>query len=188
MINRILTATATLTLVCCAIVVGCGPASTETTITTVEAPLSVAENQPPAETSTDSGHADFYTVSTYDEAFDPTDDLAKTILRAQAEHKRVILQVGGDWCGWCSRITDYMSTNKTVRSHLDKNFLVMKVTFPGERADEFLAAYPKCVAYPHLFVLDENGEFLHSQGTSELEKEKNYDDNVFMAFLTEWTP
>ena len=133
-------------------------------------------------------HADFYTVSTYDKSADPTIDLAKTIERAKAENKRIILQVGGDWCGWCSLITEDMSTNPTVRSHLDKNFLVMKVTFPGDHAEEFLAAYPKCEAYPHFFVLDKDGSFMHSQGTSELEKGKGYDDGVFMEFLTAWTP
>ncbi|WP_419190037.1 thioredoxin family protein [Stieleria marina] len=146
-------------------------------------------SEPPLATSpVEAAHADFYTVSTYDESFDPTDDLAKTLVRAANENKRVILQIGGDWCGWCARITDYMSTNETIRSHIDNNFVVMKVTFPGEHAKDFLSAYPKCNAYPHFFVLDENGDFLHSQGTGELEKGKGYDQDVFMAFLTKWTP
>ncbi len=199
-------------MVCCAVTIGCSPASTETalstvepslpatekhlaiasttetTITTVEQPLPIAEKHPSTASSTDSSHADFYTVSTYDESLDPTDDLTRTIARAEAENKRVILQVGGDWCVWCHRITDFTSTNTTVRSHLGKNFLVMKVTFPSENSDEFLATYPKCVAYPYLIVLDKNGGFLHSQGTNGLIKGEGYDEEMFMTFLTKWTP
>lgn len=176
-------------MIYCAItmIVGCVPASTDTATSTIAPSLPTAKNHPSTASLTDSAHADFYTVSTYDESRDPADDLARTIARAEAENKRVILQVGGDWCSWCVRITDYMSTNTNVRSHLDENFLVMKVTFPGEHADEFLAAYPKCEAYPHLFVLEKNGDLLHSQGTSELEQGNGYDEDVFMAFLTKWT-
>jgi len=177
-----------LAMICCAMTLGCSSASTETATSTVEPSLPTTEKHPSAASSTDSSHADFYTVSTYDKSLDPTDDLARTIARAEAENKRVILQVGGDWCVWCHRFTDFTSTNTTVRSHLGKNFLVMKVTFPGEHADEFLATYPKCVAYPYLIVLDKNGDFLHSQGTNGLIKGKGYDEEMFMAFLTKWTP
>ena len=137
--------------------------------------------------TTTQAHGSFYTVSTYDKTIDPAEDLAKTIQRATEENKRIILQVGGDWCGWCTRISNYMSTNDTVRSHLEDNFLVMKVTYPGDHAKAFLANYPKCEAYPHFFVLEPNGEFLHSQGTGELEKGKGYDDAVFIEFLDKWT-
>jgi hypothetical protein len=188
--------------------------STETSAPTIEPSSSIANEQPAAMAAVDSRkavtwtvepssqatneelaseatpepvHANFYAVADYDEDQDPSDDLAKTIARAEAENKRVILQVGGEWCGWCKLITNYMSTNATVRSHLEKNFLIMKVTYPGKNANDFLANYPQCQGYPHLFVLEKNGDLLHSQGTGELEKGHGYDDEVFMAFLNNWT-
>src|SRR6476620_3489076 len=45
--------------------------------------------------------AAFYTVDHYDSARNPADDLSATITRAQAEKKYILVQVGGDWCGWC---------------------------------------------------------------------------------------
>ena len=65
----------------------------------------------------------------------------------------------------------------------------MKVNY-GEknRNEEFLKAYPKVPAYPHFFVLDQAGEFLHSQGTAELESGSSYDEAVFLAFLKKWQP
>lgn len=166
---------------------GCGPGNTQTASTEQTVSLD-AETEQAVDDATNQSDGDFYTVSSYDESRDPSDDLAATVARAKAEEKRVILQIGGDWCGWCSRITDFMSTNTKVRSHLEKNFLVMKVTYPGEYAEDFLSTYPKCEAYPHFFVLDGNAELLVSQGTGELEKGDGYDEDVFMAFLTKWGP
>ena len=134
-----------------------------------------------------SGHPSFYTVSEYDKSADPAEDLKQTLERAQAENKRVLLQVGGDWCDWCTRISKFMAATPDVKSHLEKHFLVLKVTYPGEHSEAFLADYPEREAYPHFFVLDSNGQFLHSQGTGELEKGDGYDEALFMQFLTKWT-
>jgi hypothetical protein len=62
----------------------------------------------------------------------------------------------------------------------------MKVTDPGENAESFLSQYPGVRAYPHLFVLESDGTFLHSQGTGELEQGKSYDEEVFCKFLNDW--
>jgi thioredoxin-related protein len=132
--------------------------------------------------------AGFYTVGHYDKTGDPDADLAATIKRAGSEEKRILLQVGGDWCGWCARISDYMQTNEKVRSLLDQSFVVMKVTYPGDNAEEFLAQYPECNAYPHFFVLEKDGTFLYSQGTGELEQAESYDEKIFTDFLTAWIP
>lgn len=172
---------------------GCGPTSVEHARVNEE-PLSSklaaadSETKTYPESQTQDSHAAFYTVATYDEAFDPAADLAKTVVRADRENKRIILQIGGDWCVWCSRLTNYMSADETVRQQLNKHFLVMKVTHPGEHSGAFLAEYPKCEGYPHLFVLDRNGELLQSQGTGELEKGSSYDQEKFMTFLDKWTP
>ncbi len=142
--------------------------------------LSAAKADPAA----DIPPAPFYSVAQYDDARDPAADLAATLSRAKSENKRVMLLVGGDWCPWCKRISNYMSTNEKIRDLVEKNFVVMKVTYPGEHAEAFLAAYPKCEAYPHLFVLDNQGQLLRSQGTGELEQGSGYDDDRFARFLT----
>lgn len=128
----------------------------------------------------------FYSVGHYDEKQDPAADLAQTIERAKEENKRILLQIGGQWCPWCLRITDFMTSNPEIRPLVDKHFVIMKVTFPGDNADAFLANYPKVEAYPHFFVLDQDGQLLHSQGTGELEEGSGYDAAVFAEFLSKW--
>ena len=63
----------------------------------------------------------------------------------------------------------------------------MKVNMSDDNDNaEFLGNYPKVEAYPHFFVLDRDGTFLHSQGTGELEEGRGYNPTVFLAFLNEW--
>lgn len=63
----------------------------------------------------------------------------------------------------------------------------MKVNYSDENKNaELLSKYPEVPAYPHYFVLEPDGTFLHSQGTGELEEGKSYDEDVFVSFLNTW--
>lgn len=131
----------------------------------------------------------FYTVDRYDGKRDAAQDLARTIERAKAEHKHILLQVGGDWCGWCKRMTRFLETNERVRSQVSRDYLLMKVTYDESQPNAaFLAQYPKIKGYPHLFVLSDDGTLLRSQDTADLEQGAGYNEQVFVEFLEKWKP
>jgi thiol-disulfide isomerase/thioredoxin len=131
----------------------------------------------------------FYTVAQYDDARNPADDLAKTIERAKSEKKNILIQVGGDWCGWCKLMSEFIETNERVRENISKNYLLMKVTYDQKQPNTaFLAQYPSIPGYPHLFVLDSDGKLLHSQGTAELEQGRGYNEQAYLEFLEKWKP
>ncbi len=135
----------------------------------------------------DSDSADFYTVAEYDVNANPKDQLLATLARARAEDKTVLLQVGGEWCGWCKLMTKFMAENQEVNQRLQDSFLIQKVTYdPANRNEAFLTNYPEIQGYPHLFVLDAEGNLLHSQNTSELEEGDGYNETAFVAFLDRW--
>jgi hypothetical protein len=70
---------------------------------------------------------------------------------------------------------------------LAQHYLVMKVNYSDENPNAaFLRAYPGIPGYPHIFVLDSDGKFLHSQGTAELEEGRSYNEKVFLEFLAKW--
>lgn len=167
---------------------GCAPEKSEppTASLPLEGVETIAPEEPPQ--ADEHASASFYCVDHYDEARDPNKDLVATIARAGAEDKRILLQIGGDWCGWCARISNYMATDERIRGMLEESFLVMKVTYPGEHSETFLSQYPKVVAYPHFFVLEKDGSLLHSQGTGELEEGEGYNQQVFADFLSAWIP
>lgn len=125
----------------------------------------------------------------FDPLRNPAEDLKVTIVDAAKSNKRIILDVGGDWCVWCHRIDAFMNNTKEVKSLLEENYIVLKINYSKENKNEkFLSQYPAIEGYPHFFVLEKDGTFLHSQNTGELEKDKDYDKDKFIAFLNEWMP
>lgn len=137
--------------------------------------------------------ADIAAVAGLSASFDPLRDPAKDLetakVEAQRGGKRILLDVGGEWCSWCHILDKLVEEDGEIRSFRDANFVWMKVNYSEENENKaFLAAYPEIKGYPHLYVLDAGGELLHSQFTGDLEKGKGYDRAKFFAFLKQWAP
>jgi thiol:disulfide interchange protein len=131
------------------------------------------------------------TVPTHALAFDPARDAAADIRTATIEAarsgKRILLDVGGNWCKWCKRLDTLFLTHAEAARCLDENFVVVKVNFSKENDNKaLLSAYPKIPGYPHFFILESDGTFLHSQDTGVLEKDHGYDAEKIIAFLQKW--
>jgi thioredoxin-related protein len=127
------------------------------------------------------------------EKFDPTrnpfEDLKSAVGIATESNRRIILDVGGEWCIWCHRIDAFMHNTEEIKFLLEENYVVVKVNFSKENKNEkFLSQYPAIEGYPHFFVLESDGKLLHSQNTGELEKDKDYDKEKFVTFLNKWKP
>ena len=83
----------------------------------------------------------------------------------------------------------FFEKNPELLSYREKNFVMLKVNFSDENKNEqVLSKYPQINGYPHIFVLDRDGKFLHSQDTAQLEEGKSYNFTKFMAFLKQWSP
>lgn len=137
--------------------------------------------------------ADIAAVAALNAAFDPKRDPASDLemakVEAQRGGKRILLDVGGEWCSWCHILDKLVEEDGEIRSFRDANFVWMKVNYSEENENKaFLSAYPAIKGYPHLFVLDADGNLLHSQFTGDLEKGKGYDRKKFFTFLKDWAP
>jgi len=125
----------------------------------------------------------------FDPTRNPNEDLKAAVELANNTNKRIILDVGGEWCIWCHRIDAFIHNTDEIKSLLEENFIVLKINYSKENKNEkFLSQYPQVAGYPHFFVLDKDGKLLHSQNTGELEKDKDYDKDKFIAFLNKWKP
>jgi thioredoxin-related protein len=125
----------------------------------------------------------------FDPAKDPAKDVQSAVILATKTGKRILLDVGGEWCSWCHKLDKFFQDNKDVSEFMRKNFVVVKVNYSKEnKNDKFLSNYPKIPGYPHLFVLESDGKFLHSQGSGDLESGDHHDHDKVFAFLKKWAP
>jgi len=130
-----------------------------------------------------------YSVDKYDPTRNATADLDQTISQARQSNKRILLEVGGNWCGWCRALEKFIHTTPSVAAALNSNYLIMKVNMSEEnRNQEFLSRFPKIKGYPHIFVLEKDGALLHSQDTGPLEEAKSYSERALLDFLARWAP
>ena len=123
----------------------------------------------------------------YDPASDPAADLQKAISRAQKENKRILVEVGGEWCVWCHIMDRYYDSHPELLKLREDHFVLLKVNYSDENTNQkFLSQYPAVDGFPHIFILESDGTLLHSQNTSELEDGQSYDQRRFTAFLVDW--
>jgi len=124
--------------------------------------------------------------------FDPTRDAAADVAQAvsvaSAQGKRVIVDVGGEWCSWCHILDRFIASHAEVRALIDARYVWVKVNVSKENRNRaLLARWPRIEGYPHLFVLDARGRLVHSQDTGVLESGKSYDEAKFIAMLRKWS-
>ncbi len=130
-----------------------------------------------------------FTREKFDPTRDPKIDLQKAIVTAAKDGKRIILDVGGEWCGWCVYMDKFIAQNAELAKLQGDGFVWVKVNFSEANENKvFLSPYPEPTGFPHLYVLDETGKLLHSEDTSRLEKGEIYHLAKFTAFLKEWSP
>ncbi len=133
--------------------------------------------------------ANVSTAAKFDPARDPVRDLAAAVVEAQRTKRRIILDVGGEWCKWCHILDGFIRDHPEVNAAIARDFVWLKINFSPENENAaFLSGYPAIAGYPHLFVLNTDGSLLHSQNTAELELGPSYDLDILKAFLARWSP
>jgi thiol:disulfide interchange protein len=129
--------------------------------------------------------------------FDPHRDAAKDMVTAQnlakATGKRVLVDVGGEWCTWCRMLDRFVASQPQISALIGSQYVWVKVNYSAENKNTaVLSKWPKIRGYPYLLVLDGAGRLLHAQGVQGLETEtekeadENYDPDRVMAFLNRY--
>ncbi len=150
--------------------------------------LSVVTGDSLAQSPTPFG-AGYSPVTTFDPQRDAAKDIADALREAKRSDRRVLLDVGGEWCIWCHRLDTLFMRHPALAEYLHSNYVVVKVNYSKENKNEaVLSRYPKIPGYPHLFVLAKDGALLHSQDTGELESGKGHDPAKIRTFLEAWSP
>ncbi len=132
-------------------------------------------------------------VTIYDEKADAHVDIAAALAQAKRNHTRVLLQWGGNWCGWCKMLHATCESDKDIKKKLLYEYQVVRVDIGHmDKHMDLVAKYGATLkesGVPFLTVLDEDGKVLANQETGSLEKPqgvepKGHDVSKVMAFLT----
>ncbi len=123
----------------------------------------------------------------YDPERDPYADGRAAIVLATKTNRRVLIEVGGDWCKWCHLLDEFIHSDMQIKNELHKTFVVLKVNVSDENSNEkFLSDFPKALGYPHMYITENNGKVIHSQDTAEFLTNLKYSKSKFLDFLKRW--
>lgn len=135
----------------------------------------------------------------YDENRDAMEQIDQALVKARAEGKFVVCQVGGNWCPWCLRFADFVTKDSVISKFVGENYEYIHVNYnprksEGEEQVRQAAALMKRLShcdrfgFPVFVVLDEEGRAIHIQDSSFLEEGQGYNREKVMRFFKNWTP
>ncbi len=126
-------------------------------------------------------------------------DLAQAVAKAAKANKHVLVQVGGNWCGWCIAFHNLVDSTATLKKYINDNFETVLVNYSPENKNEAVLAdlgYPQRFGFPVFLILDGKGKVLHIENSAYLEtdevgangkKKVGHDVKKITAFLKGWT-
>jgi thiol:disulfide interchange protein len=123
----------------------------------------------------------------YSETADPNADIAAALAQAKSEHKRVLLDFGGDWCGDCQVLDIYLHQPPNDQL-LQDNFVLVHVWVGHidthlDVAERYGVLIHKGV--PELAVLSPDGRVLYAQ-KGEFEDMRQMESSSVTEFLEKW--
>ncbi len=127
----------------------------------------------------------------YNPDADARADIKKAVAVAKKEHKNVMLQVGGNWCIWCTRFHNTVMQNDTLKGLMEKNYVVVHVNYEKKNAEDKLwseLGFPQRFGFPVFVILDEQGNRIHTQNSAYLEEGKGHSPAKIAEFLEQWSP
>jgi len=123
----------------------------------------------------------------YNPARDPFSDGRAALQLARRTHRKVLIEVGGDWCSWCHVLDRFLNQHPSIKAKLYERFVVLKVNVDDSNDNAgFLSAFPPALGYPHLYVTSNDGSILHSQDTAEFLQNGKYSQQRVLRFLEHW--
>lgn len=109
----------------------------------------------------------------YDEKADAKAEIAAAIARAKRENRRVLVQWGANWCGWCRRLHELFRGDKDLAKELLYEYEIVRVDVGRwDKNLDLAAGYGASLkesGIPYLTLLDGEGKVLANQDTGSFE-------------------
>jgi thioredoxin 1 len=117
-------------------------------------------------------------------------EIHEALQRAKAQHKRVILDFGGNWCGDC-KVLDIYFHDPANKALLEDNFELVDVNIGRYDVNQDIAArygIPLQRGVPALVILSSDGKVLLAQTHGEFESMRHLQSSDLTKFLNDWKP
>jgi len=142
-----------------------------------------------AKSASPAAYNSYIPVHKFDPKRDAAADIQAAITEAQKTGKRIILDVGGDWCQYCHQMDNFFHDHSDTLKFREQNFITVAIFYGSVNKNEkALSHYSKVLGIPHFFVLEKDGTLLHSQHLTELRVNGNYNPDKMEDFLARWAP
>lgn len=124
----------------------------------------------------------------YDDSRDPFKDAASALSLAKETNRQVLIEIGGNWCGWCKKMDAFLSNNPAVYDALHSQYVLLKVNVSDSNENNaFMESLPPVLGYPHMYISTAAGKMLLSKDTAELLNGNEYSKVQWLTFLDEWS-
>ena len=125
----------------------------------------------------------------YDETADGQKQVADAVAVAGKEHKRILLQFGANWCGWCHKLHGLFERDKSIRDELKADYVIALIDVNQGHNKNLVNQYgAKGFGLPFLVVLESDGKFLIAKHSDDFEEGDHHNPQKVLAFLKEMAP
>ena len=125
----------------------------------------------------------------YNEKIDAHVEVKEALAKASAEHKRVILVFGANWCFDC-HVLDLAFQRPELAPILAANYELVHVDLgPDEHKNADLVKQfdiPLDKGVPAMAVAESDGRLIFSQKNGEVEDARGLTPDVLLEFLNKW--
>ena len=124
----------------------------------------------------------------YSASADAHAEIKEALEKATAEHKRVIVVFGANWCYDC-HVLDTAFHRSDLAPILSANYEIVHVDIgKGEKNQDLMKKYevPMKRGIPAIALLDSSGKLLYSQKNGEWERARALGPEDLLEFLKKW--
>ena len=130
------------------------------------------------------------TKKLYDPSLDGMKQIKEAVAKAAADGKHVLIQYGGNWCGWCIKFDAFCRADTAISAIIAKNYIPVKLNYDPVNKNDAANVYlgnPTRFGFPVFIILDGKGNVIHIQDSGLLEEGAGYSKQKVTGFFRAWT-
>ena len=126
----------------------------------------------------------------YDESADGEKQITQALASAQKSHKRVLVQLGANWCEGCHKLHSLLKNDPAISQEVKNGFIWILIDLDQAHNAEVDEQYgnPSHQGYPALLILEADGKQVLKTDTADLVDAGEFNPEKTIAFLRQWAP